>query len=1190
MVNQEYVPTQERGNEGNPCQREKCSMNVKEVTKEVYMRISKVKHVSGCFTLILSFCFLLAACSTMGVNETVRYENDIEYCKNKLAGRASPGTKRGLKNTIGLRYLYLGEPDVAIRWLEEALVIKDESILKDEAVINNLAVAYSYAKKYNSAKENYSKLLNTSYRQCGIEGLGHTCFKLKEYEKALNYYNKLSLEKPDFVPYNAMSSCYEKMGDIDSALKEQKKAVESASNCLPEQVNLLRLKILAGEQVEKSYEQLMKLYRTNPGHAYILYALSAYSFENGDYDKAKEWLKLLKKSLKSNPCYRCKRSGNIFSTYAFDPDDANELLAKIEALPCAIGVNIAFSDISSLLPNNTIDAGEQSTITATITNKGKGTAFDVNIITESEYKNINFPETISIGDIQPGESKDITIPIKGNLSLTSGTASFLINAREKRGYAARPVELQIPAAKLRSPELLFASCSINDFSGLADGDGDGVPENNEIIELNPYVSNKGKGDALKISVKLTNITKGIEIIKGNDDLPSIGAGAVGKSTLAFKIPRTFAQPEIKYTIAATDVRGMRTEKTYTVPFQSKAPVLFYTYQVVNTQNREMPGLENGRSYKIRITPKNSGNNVAEGVKIRVNTKSGKVIIGNYNGNIGVLQPDSLGSVITVPLSLSRSFLDSSISINVAMTQESFSGMSRKITLPVMVKKPVLKYQVALLNGVSDKKLSQNSWPKFRVSVSNNGNLDAKDVTVKFYVLNDKISFNKGETIGTIKVGESQYKDFTFFVRGDAPVGEMPVKVNITQSDFDDIRATLAYQLTKQTAIVKKVKAAGGGAAAYAGATYSGPPELYINSPNKDVKTYKKTIDLHGSIMTFGTGNAVQSLSISLNGKPLKIISVTEDIRFDANQITKRPAEDNKTIFDGVIFLEPGINVVEIRCVDRNGRIKEQSVRIVKKAKLGNIYAVVMGISKFHNQGYNLNYAASDGRKFYDFLRSEAGGKLPKKRVKLLTDSSATRANVIGTLTSLLGKATKEDTVEIYIATHGITDFDGTLYYLCYDTNIENLRGTGFSDRDLTDILNKNIAAGKIIIYLDVCHSGLSGLSERYAKRSIGVYEVNERINSLAGALSKTAATGVVCFSASSSTGYSLEDSKWNGGIFTHCLVNGLEGKANENKDEWVTVDELDSYLVKKVLALTEGKQRPKVNGTLMGDTPLSRVR
>ncbi len=876
-------------------------------------------------------------------------------------------------------------------------------------------------------------------------------------------------------------------------------------------------------------------------------------------------------------------SADSFKTYA-----ASFKMAQTEA--ANLNIIIKFYDDNSIISNNSIDAGEQSAITATLTNNGKGTAFDVNLSAESQYKNIQFPKTISVGDIQPGESKNLTIPIKADLPLATGTASFLVKAREKRGYDARPVELQIPTAELRSPKLLFASCNLNDSSGLASGDGDGIVENNETIELNPYVNNDGVGDALKVSVKLIDITQGIEITKGNDQLASIGSGTVGKATLAFKIPRTFSQPEIRYTIAATDVRGMRTEKTYTVPFESKIPVLYYTYQVVDTRNREIPGLENGKSYSLRITPKNTGSNIAEGVKIRVSPESSKVIVGSYNGNVGILQPDSVGPVITVPISLNRSFVDPSMSMNIAMTQESFPGLSRDITLPVMVKKPNLEYQVALLNGVSDKELSQNSWPRFRVSISNNGSLDAKDVGIGFYVSDTGIAFDKEEMIGTIKAGESQYRDFTFFVRGDAPIGEMPVKLSISQADFDDLHTTLAYGLTKQTAIVQRVKATGSSAGIHASATYSGPPELYINSPNRDTETYKQTTDLHGSIMTFGPGNAVQSLFISLNDEPLKIISVMEDIRFDLNQITRRPVEDNKTVFDGAISLRSGINVVKIACTDRNGQKSEQSVTIIKKAKLGNIYAVVVGISKFHNPGYNLNYAASDARKFYDFLRSESGGQLPESRVKLLADFSATRATIIGALTNLLGKATKEDTVEIYFATHGITGFDGTLYYLCYDTDIENLRGTGFSDQDLTDILKKNIAAGKIIIYLDACHSGLSGLSERYAKRGIRVYEVNERINSLAAALSKTTTTGVVTFSASSSTGYSLEHPKWKGGIFTHCLINGLEGEANENNDEWVSVAELDNYLMRKVMALTEGKQRPKVNGTLMGDTPLSKTK
>lgn len=132
--------------------------------------------------------------------------------------------------------------------------------------------------------------------------------------------------------------------------------------------------------------------------------------------------------------------GEILNQHTNPIDEHIEYVASLkkmemekQARPPALTGKFIYNDKTSILPNNTIDAGEQSTIKATITNSGKGTAFDVNLITESSYKNINFPETIPIGDIQPGESKDVTIPINADLSLASGTASFLINAREKKG-------------------------------------------------------------------------------------------------------------------------------------------------------------------------------------------------------------------------------------------------------------------------------------------------------------------------------------------------------------------------------------------------------------------------------------------------------------------------------------------------------------------------------------------------------------------------------------------------------------------------------------------------------------------------------------------------------------------------------------------------------------------------------------
>ncbi len=168
---------------------------------------------------------------------------------------------------------------------------------------------------------------------------------------------------------------------------------------------------------------------------------------------------------------------------------------------------------------------------------------------------------------------------------------------------------------------------------------------------------------------------------------------------------------------------------------------------------------------------------------------------------------------------------------------------------------------------------------------------------------------------------------------------------------------------------------------------------------------------------------------------------------------------------------------------------------------------------------------------------------------------------------------------------------GQLYYLTHNTDIDNLRGTGLSNKEFEDIISTNIKAGKIILYLDACHSGKSGLSDMYAsRRGIGIESIiNKQINGLAAELSK-AANGVTSFSASSASGASLEDPKWGGGVFTYSLLKGLNGEANENNDEWVSVGELEKFLTREVLTETGGEQSPKVNGTLLDVTPIAKVR
>lgn len=864
------------------------------------------------------------------------------------------------------------------------------------------------------------------------------------------------------------------------------------------------------------------------------------------------------------------------------------LIEQKKTAPSDLVMNVKFSEDNSLIPNQCIDGAEEAEIVVELQNKGSGTAYDVMLNVKSDHNNLKFPVTRKVGDIPPGELKAARLPIAANKALKDGSATFFIKATEKRGYSSRPIQLEIPTMAMRRPEIAIADCNISDGGGLARGDGDKKIENNETVALEPLVQNTGVGEALQVDVRITDITPGIELVQAGTELSGITPNTISRAFLAFHIPRTFSRERIEYTIAATDVRGITTQKTFSIPFQTQAPKLYMSYQVLDDKGNEVPSLENGKDYRIKIASKNIGSNIATGVNLKVRAPAEGAYLGNFNNTIGRLKPDANALPVLVPISIDRAFRENLLTLDVVMSQDDFPGLSKKIKMPVRTQKPSLGCQVTLMNGVSENSLTQNSRPRFRVSVSNTGDLAAENVKIHFLVDHPGISYQKQRLIGTIQPGQSQYTDFQFFVRGDTSTGDLPLQVEITQADFRTLSPEIRFAIKEQKAIRQTVVAS---SSQNIGSTiYAGAPELYVNTPHDNIETLKETIPIHGSIISYGKGNALDRFSMELNGRALRVVSNRNSVSSEDYILTTR--EGNKMVFDGRIKLKPGQNILRIEGVDRNNKSCSQKLTVNKKARLGDIYALIIGISKFANADYNLNYAASDAEKFYQFLRSDAGGGLAHDRIHLLTDYEATRARVIEELTRFLGRATRDDTVEIYLATHGLVGDDGSLYYLCYNTDTDNLKGSGFSDEDLADIVSENISAGKVILYLDACHTGLSGLSSRmYARRGIEVNEVNKKINNLAVGLSRVSKTGVATFSATSASGYSLEGKDWEGGIFTHCLVNGLKGEANKNKDEWVTIKELDNYLTTQIMSLTNGRQKPRLRCTLPAEsTPLSKIK
>lgn len=249
---------------------------------------------------------------------------------------------------------------------------------------------------------------------------------------------------------------------------------------------------------------------------------------------------------------------------------------------------------------------------------------------------------------------------------------------------------------------------------------------------------------------------------------------------------------------------------------------------------------------------------------------------------------------------------------------------------------------------------------------------------------------------------------------------------------------------------------------------------------------------------------------------------------------------------------------------------------------GQRWAVVIGISNYQDSRIPpLRYAHADAESFYYWLISPEGGCYSPSHVKLLTDEQATGVNIRDALFEWLKQAIDEDMVLIFFAGHGSPespDFTNNLFLLPYDIQYDRIAATGFPMWDVKTALDRFIRAKKVVIIADACHSGGVGKEYEIARRSNRAIKVNPIVSVLQD-LSKIG-DGICVISGSEERQFSQEDVIWGGGhgVFTHFLLNGLDGEADYNKDKRVTLGELIPYLSEQVRRATRNAQSPTVAG------------
>lgn len=330
-----------------------------------------------------------------------------------------------------------------------------------------------------------------------------------------------------------------------------------------------------------------------------------------------------------------------------------------------------------------------------------------------------------------------------------------------------------------------------------------------------------------------------------------------------------------------------------------------------------------------------------------------------------------------------------------------------------------------------------------------------------------------------------------------------------------------------------------------------PPEITIISP-QTTRAIQPVRKMTGILIKGFVKDESPLMWIKING---------ENISFDENGN-----------FSKNWFLHIGRNTIKIVASDIYLNSAETSFEVDKEietkknilAGVPNItpkrgngapqrYAVVIGIGNYKDKKIPpLQYTVADAQGMYNVLTNEKYGFLLKENVKILINEEASTQNIKKALGTWLKKNVREnDSVIIYFAGHGASEA-GSTYWVTYDSDIEDLYGTAIGNDSISKMLN-SIESKTVIAFLDSCYSAAT-INRGWRTRSLIEKDPFEEFKG----------EGRVVITSSNGKQLSLEIKEYGHGVFTYFLIQGLIGKADQDLDGYITLDEVWDYVKNNV--------------------------
>ncbi len=449
-------------------------------------------------------------------------------------------------------------------------------------------------------------------------------------------------------------------------------------------------------------------------------------------------------------------------------------------------------------------------------------------------------------------------------------------------------------------------------------------------------------------------------------------------------------------------------------------------------------------------------------------------------------------------------------------------------------------------------LSSHSDQVDSIAFSANGKLlisASLDATVRLWdvaagaELARLIAFNDGSSLGITPQGYYDYRGYTAENHLNVRTADRVCDISAYRETFyrpDLLRRSLGRQTFPDSLdTIDRVKPA--------------PTVSLFDVPGEtDAQSLKLNVRLNdrgggvGDVRVFVNGTAVDQV-------PARDLAIATASGYQVRALPVR--------------LVAGRNDIEVYAFNSDRSVRSDSVHAVVMARYTlhskpQLYALVVGIDKYANPAFNLQYSVADATAMGEELKKRAAPLFQSVNVEeLTTPEETTKTALIDALTRYRSLVGPNDVFVFYVASHGVVgggDPKTRQYYLVpsswRSTQEEDLSRDALGAGDIKELIGK-IPAAKKLILLDTCNSG--ALGETLATASVDVNVI-------------ATAVGITVLSASASE-ETAEEGMQGHGLFTWVLLQGLDGKADVRKTGSVNTTDLGGYVENEVprIALAE---------------------